>query len=40
MDQILPVRIRICTEVSARTLRMEGYVARVIRVIDGGEGAK
>jgi hypothetical protein len=40
MNQILPVQIRICTEMSARTLPMERYVARVIRVIEGDEGAR
>jgi hypothetical protein len=33
----LPVRIRIYTEMLARTLHLEGYVARVIQVTGGGE---
>jgi len=37
---ILPVRIRICTEMLARTLHLEGYVARVIQVTGGDEGAR
>jgi len=40
MSLILPVRIRICTEMLARTLHLEGYVARVIQVTGGDEGAR
>ena len=40
MCLILPVRIRICTEILVRTLLTEGDVARVTQVTGGDEGAR